>query len=828
MKKRSRIRGSATSQTHSIQLPGSLYKRLVVRRISAFQLLCFCVPLCFLLALPLPAVTLQVAIDGSQAYTSIQSAINASVNGDMVLVHPGRYYENVVLDAKRITLCSLEATTNDSTYIGSTIIDGNNAGSCIRFYNQAQQGSTLRGLTLEHGIGHPFGAQDERHGGGIFVYSNCTVTINNCNIKNNLSTMGGGVFAFESSLTFSGVNIHHNQASASGGGVLLIGSRTVVPNIVFDQANRCSIYENYSTNPCDVYVIDIMANLDFYLDMVSVPNPGDFYFGRHANFTQTQGYTDTVHFVQAYRTEVNQDLYVRPDGDDNNCGLSSDSAMKTIAKAVHKIAADSTNIKTVHILPGTYTSEDQLYPPIPLRSYVNIAGAGHSSTTFTVTSSMEGINNKVISGIKNVSASAEGIGISSLTSGDIHPIMINSTSNHTTISDVLIQDMVVQRRGSMMFHKPTDIKLLNIKVLNVDALEVGAIYSPEWVSGLIVDCEFNNITSVYDDPEREPMTMFDVNVSESITVQNCVFRDFHTAPEQPAFNISNGRSDNNPVDVNISNCLFSNLSSDIYRPIHFFNRSIESFKLSNNTFIINHGWPAAVNLIGNIELQNNIFYNPDCNYELLVIDSPPIVPVSNVYLDYNNIRNGSGGILSNASANIYYSDTNSSQYPIFYSLHSENPLYASLSASSPCINTATPDTTGMGLLPYDLAGNHRVWDGRIDMGCYEYASQPYVSNLDPTELTPGAFFIVSTYPNPFTDQVSIRYKLLKSAQVKIQIYNLKGQVVRTLHNGTQSKGEQALAWEGCDDKGRHVASGIYLLQMKVEGKEKYCRKLVKV
>jgi len=776
----------------------------------------------------LSAATLQVAIDGSQPYTTIQSAINASVNGDMVLVHPGRYYENVVFYGEIITLCSLEATTNDSTYISSTIIDGNNAGSCVRFYNQTQQGSTLRGFTLEHGIGYPFGAQNDRSGGGIFVYNNCRVTITNCIIKNNISTMGGGLFAFEASLTLKGVKIHHNQASASGGGVLLWSTRNVIPNIVFDQVNRCSIYENYSTNPCDVDVIDIMANLDFYLDMVSVPNPGDFYFGRHANFTQTQGYTDTVHYLQPYRREANHDLYVRPDGDDSNSGFSPAEAMKTIAKAVHKIAADSTNIKTVHILPGTYTSDDQLYPPIPLRSFVNIAGAGPDSTFFTVTSNMEGITNLVISGVSSKNAGIHGIKITSPVYFPIFPIRINGYSSHTVISNIEISNAAIGYLGSIMLLGPTDTFLIKVKVTDISTTEIGGIYSSDWISGSVIDCEFSNITSVFNDPSgREPMTMFDVDVRESITVQNCVFRDFYTVPEQPAFNISNGRSDNDPIDVNISNCLFSNLSTDIYRPISFSNRSIDSFKLSNNTFINNHGWPAAVSLIGNIQLQNNIFYNPECNYEFSVINSPPIVPISNIYLDYNNIRNGTEGILSNTStSNIYYSDTNISQYPEFYSLHPENPLYANLSATSPCINTATPDTTGMGLLPYDLAGNHRVWSGRIDMGCYEYGSQPYVSIIDPTTIPAVSGIILTTYPNPFTEQVNIRYNLDKTSHVKLQVYNLKGQLVKTLINYSQSKGEQLAAWEGFDNSGRHLASGVYFLRMEIEGRPQKPHRLV--
>ncbi|HOD18028.1 MAG TPA: hypothetical protein PKJ14_05230, partial [Candidatus Cloacimonadota bacterium] len=67
----------------------------------------------------------HVALDGTQQYTVIQNAINDAISGDVVLVHPGRYYENLDMSDKTgIILASLEYTTNDTTYISSTIIDG--------------------------------------------------------------------------------------------------------------------------------------------------------------------------------------------------------------------------------------------------------------------------------------------------------------------------------------------------------------------------------------------------------------------------------------------------------------------------------------------------------------------------------------------------------------------------------------------------------------------------------------------------------------------------------------------------------------------------------
>ncbi|MDP2173162.1 MAG: hypothetical protein Q8J62_05265 [Candidatus Cloacimonadaceae bacterium] len=88
----------------------------------------------------LSAATLTVALDGSGQFTSIQTAIETANHGDMVLVHPGRYYENIDFIGKQITVCSLEATTGNTNYIGTTIIDGSGNGSCVAFRNAEQNG----------------------------------------------------------------------------------------------------------------------------------------------------------------------------------------------------------------------------------------------------------------------------------------------------------------------------------------------------------------------------------------------------------------------------------------------------------------------------------------------------------------------------------------------------------------------------------------------------------------------------------------------------------------------------------------------------------------
>jgi len=61
-------------------------------------------------------------------HSTIQAAINASENGDEIIVSPGTYFENLNFNGKAITLGSLFYTTQDTSYISQTIIDGNQIG----------------------------------------------------------------------------------------------------------------------------------------------------------------------------------------------------------------------------------------------------------------------------------------------------------------------------------------------------------------------------------------------------------------------------------------------------------------------------------------------------------------------------------------------------------------------------------------------------------------------------------------------------------------------------------------------------------------------------
>lgn len=88
---------------------------------------------------------------------------------------------------------------------------------------------------------------------------------------------------------------------------------------------------------------------------------------------------------------------------------------------------------------------------------------------------------------------------------------------------------------------------------------------------------------------------------------------------------------------------------------------------------------------------------------------------------------------------------------------------------------------------------------------------PYVSNDDPA--TPITTMLQGNYPNPFNPETVIRFATRDSGNVKITVYNIKGQVVKTLTNKNYPSGNHQLIWNGKDDKGRSVSSGIYMYRM---------------
>lgn len=98
----------------------------------------------------------------------------------------------------------------------------------------------------------------------------------------------------------------------------------------------------------------------------------------------------------------------------------------------------------------------------------------------------------------------------------------------------------------------------------------------------------------------------------------------------------------------------------------------------------------------------------------------------------------------------------------------------------------------------------RVWD--IDLGDATAIGETQ-------DATPHRFVLEQNYPNPFNGETVIGFSLEREGRAEVVVYNLLGQRVRVLRPGDWTAGEHAVRWDGRDETGRAVASGVYLYRL---------------
>lgn len=140
-----------------------------------------------------------------------------------------------------------------------------------------------------------------------------------------------------------------------------------------------------------------------------------------------------------------------------------------------------------------------------------------------------------------------------------------------------------------------------------------------------------------------------------------------------------------------------------------------------------------------------------------------------------------------------------------------------LQEGSPCIdagdNSVAPDS--------DLDGNPRIVDGNgddsavVDMGALEYQPPDAVEDED-MPLLASDFVLSQNYPNPFNLETNIQYYIPEPIRVNLSIYNVLGQKIKVLVNDFQTKGKKSITWDGKDNKGKTVSSGIYFYKLETK------------
>lgn len=840
------------------------------------------------------ATILRVSGDGTQDYLLIQTAIAQSCDGDTVLVYPGRYMENLSMMGKNITLASLELTTGNQEYKHSTTIDGNQAGSVIIIQN-GESNVTIRGFTITNGSGWSSGNTNNSLGGGIQIgglSGNRNVSLINNVICKNKSDSGGGVFISTANVLLSGTSIFNN-VSRSGGGVRFENTISGNWTLSFDSVNRSSIYSNFAALGSDLFTYH-KSHTAVVVDTFTVANPWNFYAGGIAYETAIINPFTFDILNTAGHQEINQDLYVAPWGSDDNSGTSPQDPFQTIFHASYMIASDSQNPKTIYLAEGVYSqSLNNQMLPAPVKTNTSLVGVSEELTIIDGDGHFAGVIPPLHSENTSISKitfrnSRAGIGAA-----------YNSNTSMTNLRIYELEDDYATE--GIGLKKSTNTEIRNVHIDNM---------SGRIAIGIIVDTS------------KQLLTIDNVSIANvsSDHVMRAVYIGGWGAININRLSITHCNSGNNEemsnsilqivpsthaqsLKVNITNSLFAdNYQAYGIKPMMFVIGLNESVTFQNCTFAGNSGGSSVLGVAGTVNLINNIFWNPELPYEM-VLPFQEDGSATNLSLEHNNIRGGANGVLiQSANYSIDWGEGNLDADPIFRD-RTEHPY--SLLQDSPMIDAGSPQPPGIELGWLDLAANARYFDGngdgraRIDIGAYEYQPMPRPINLgyqeldnavalswgmppsdrsltgfrvyrdgalraelddaaqsyyvdsiimsgtysyfvtamygllesDPSEsvelyietvanedpLQPQAQFSLMLNPNPFTATTTIRYTVPKDGPVKLAIYNIKGQLVRSLVNNHKSPGSHQVTWDGHDNAGSSMASGLYFARLQTNG-----------
>ncbi|MBC8527089.1 MAG: gliding motility-associated C-terminal domain-containing protein [Candidatus Cloacimonetes bacterium] len=708
------------------------------------------------------ADTIIVDTTGAGDYTTIQEGINASTNGDTVLVYPSTYYENINYNGKNITIGSLYLTTHNSDYIDSTIIDGNQNGSVVTFESGEDTTAVLCGFTIQNGSGtHDLG---NIRGGGIFII-NANPSITSCIITNNIAELGGGIHCRYSNISLKNTTIYFNHAFYHGGGIYLRDDSI----INFSSINRCNIYNNYSAKGCDFCSYEVLAS-DIIVDTFTVLEPDEY-------FIQTKPENNfTLDILNGWIEPVNQDLYVSPNGDNANSGLNENEPLKSISWALTKIAVDTTNPNTIYLANGVYSPSltNEMFP-LNCRSYISIIGEGEENTI---------LDGEFLSCI----------------------IWCMFGDNHFSIENMTIQHGNYDHGSAIKIGYNSSPVFNNITIKESDPTCDRAVYCYENSNPL-----FENVTIKDNIIGMTPVYCVD---SDPIFL-NCIIQNNSTSSDGGA---SGGITFAycNPIIVN---CLITDNEANDWiwgkgGGLWIGDAEIINVTVSDNYASISGG---GIYSSRNTSITNSIVYN-NSN------DQIGTYPNAELTISYSDIQDGEAGI--SGSGTINWLEGNIDSLPQFVG---GDPFSYQLQPSSPCIDKGTPDTTGLNLPPTDLAGNPRIFNGRIDIGAYE--CQDTISINEPDTAFIHNLYLFQNTPNPFTNETEILFITADYERVEdysLSIYNTKGQLVRRFDGNTHDFWVKTkIVWDGTDEQGRQVAPGTYLYKLEYNGNA-VVRKMVRL
>ena len=227
----------------------------------------------------------------------------------------------------------------------------------------------------------------------------------------------------------------------------------------------------------------------------------------------------------------------------------------------------------------------------------------------------------------------------------------------------------------------------------------------------------------------------------------------------------------------------------------------------------------------------------------LRLGSERVVVGQNVFVDVSlaNVQDlmGYGFVLNYDADKFEFVEAAPADQDLLKSTGGETPLFSSLANEAGQVSIANAvvnasEVSGGGDIVrltfrvlQEFAENARfeIAEGLV-FDPQQLSNPAVVAGVLNVQTTPTEFALLQNFPNPFNPETTIGYELAESADVTLQIYNVVGQVVRTLIAAEpQAAGRYQMRWDGMDDRGVSVSSGVYFYRISA-GEFQTVRKLM--
>ena len=721
----------------------------------------------------LSATTINIPSD----YTTIQEGIDASVDGDTVLIAQGTYYENLILE-KEIVLTSHAINDNlDSEWINNgnineTIISGAqeptnpNYGSCLIIRDGNIQ-PVIIGLTFQDGIGTAMVENDtcelvvqrpERSGGAILMYKAYPTIMYNRFIDNGSSaqadngndplavTNGGAISHYDTGdVEF---DEDRNNARSNRHSSRDIPEELNIQNNYFENNSSGDGKNFYSRG----YEGSIDVSYSIFDDIDCVSNSvNDFVLKSRENEAEYIQNDISGNCIDG------NSFYVSMEGNNDNPGTESDP-FKTIGHALSFVKDDSTITTTIYVGNGVFspsTTGEQF--PIILPDYVHLIGTSREtsildaeadsdkeSRVIKIVEECENIKvaNFTITGGNAESAGCIGGGGILVTHPDLEYVYDGPVSPvNAVFENLIVTDNSAAAGGGISIWRVSGPTLSNLIIQENTSEKYGG--------GLMI---FTAVASVTDVTVSGNNCYTDDSFGGGIIINNSEVALTNVSVTDNTASFGGGMSVGNS-DVTLTHVTISGNTATTS------GGGFLSTPFSNNT------------------LTNSIIWN----------NSPEsIYAFATTTISYSDIQGGWGGE-GNIDADPLFCNPDSSDF--------------TLAENSPCVGT----------------GESGVNMGAFGVGCEALSTDK--------DVIPLKYLLHQNYPNPFNPVTTLRYDLPENALVNITIYDMMGRQISTLVSSLQSTGYKSIQWNGTNDAGQPVSAGLYMYTIQT-GDFKQTKKMV--